>query len=262
MPSLASMLRAEFGPNFEDVSAMLPHRGEYTRRALSEIEFIALHHTEAPRLVTWASVAAYHVSKGWPGIAYHIGVRDVGGRCVVNLLNPPEVRSYHAHTVGNDHGLAVCVAGQFDTDKPTAAELDALQRIVAVVRRWATWRRLLVIGHGQVPGNDTSCPGRHLKEVIPTLNETVIDDAALRAEIWKVAKHNQVLSPNPASAIEIMMREQGYTPIGNETPVLIGGVWQGVAQLGYHPAGGGEVAFFGTDLTPTGEWAVSMVEEE
>ena len=92
------------------------------------------------------------------------------------------------------------------------------------------------------------------------MNETMIDDDALNAEIWRVAKHSQVLSPNPASAIEIMMSEQGYTPIGNETNVLIGGVWQGVAQLGYYPEGGGELAFFATNLTPSGEWGVHMVE--
>ena len=93
------------------------------------------------------------------------------------------------------------------------------------------------------------------------MNATVIDDKGLAAEIWKVAKNSQVLSPNPASAIEIMMREQGYAPIGNETPVLLNGVWQGVAQLGYYPQSGGEVAFYATDKTSNGEWGVHMVEK-
>ncbi len=265
MSFLADMLRAEFGPQFEDIHTSLSHHPveEYTRRAVTDIHFITLHHTDAPRATTWQAVAAYHVNhNGWGGIAYHIGLRDYAGKCMVSLLNLPETRSYHAHTEGNNHGLAVCVAGKFDMDiyEPTPAELDALRRVVAVVRRWATWApRLPVVGHCDVKGNDTTCPGKHLKEVIPTLNETMIDDKGLAAEIWRVAKHSQVLSPNPASAIEIMMREQGYTPIGNETPVLLNGVWQGVAQLGYYPTGG-ELAFFATNRTPSGEWGVHMVE--
>lgn len=261
------MLATEFGPDFEDIHTSLPHHPveEYTRRALADIQFVTLHHTDAPRATTWQAVAAYHVNhNGWPGVGYCCAIRDYDGRCMVSLLNTPETRSYHAHTVGNDHGLAVCVAGKFDGDlyEPTPAELDALQRTVAVIRRWATWASVLpVVAHGDVPGNDTTCPGQYLKEVIPTLNATVIDDKGLAAEIWKVAKNSQVLSPNPTSAIEIMMREQGYAPIGNETPVLLNGVWQGVAQLGYYPQSGGEVAFFGTNLTSNGEWGVHMVEK-
>lgn len=259
------MLAAEFGDDYENLVGSLPVNTTvepYQMRPLTDISMVVLHHTDAASAVTWKAVATYHTtSNKWNKIAYHIGIRDYAGRCVVSLLNLPETRSYHAHTEGNNRGLAVCVAGRKDTESGKIAEIDALQRAVAVIRRWATWQDWLpVVAHGDVPGNDTSCPGRYLNEVIPALNERMIDDDELSAEIWKVAKFNQVLSPNPASAIEIMMREQGYTPIGNETPVLLGGVWQGVAQLGYYPDGGGEVAFFATNLTPSGEWAVHMVE--
>lgn len=262
--TLSAMLAAEFKENFEDIHTSLPNHPveEYTRRAVGDISMVVLHHTDAPSATTWQAVAAYHVTHNdWPGIGYCLGLRDYAGRCMVSLLNTPETRSYHAHTVGNNHGLAVCVAGRKTTEPVTAAELDALTRAVSVIRRWATWQAWLpVVGHGDVPGNETTCPGRYLKEVIPALNERIVDDEALSTEIWRVAKHNQVLSPNPHSAIEIMMREQGYTPIGNETNVLLGGVWQGVAQLGYYPESGGEVAFYATNLTPSGEWAVHMVE--
>lgn len=255
--SLVALLKAEFGADFEDVSVALPkHKtAHYTQRPLTEIEFVVLHHTEAVRVVTWTSVASYHVNtRGWPAIAYHIGIRDVAGRCVVNLLNPPETRSYHSHTEGNDHGLAVCVAGRFQTDTPSAAEANTLQRVVAVLRRWATWRQSLpVLGHGDVPGNQTDCPGGHLRALLPALNQ----QADLDAVIWQTAKVNQVIRPNPTSAIETLMREQGYTPIGNEADVMVDGVWRGVAQLGYYP-GGGEVAFFATNLS--GDWQVRMVE--
>jgi hypothetical protein len=258
MPSLKELLSAEFGADFEDISGALPKHASlrYTQRPLSEVPFIVLHHTDAARAVTWASVAAYHVNDPdhqWPGIGYHIGVRDVGGRCVVNLLNPPELRSYHAHIEGNK-GIAVCVAGKFGVDIPSTAERNTLQRIVAVARRWATWRQSLpVLGHGQVPGNQTDCPGEHLKALLPALNK----QADLDTVIFQVAKANQVIRPNPSSAISILMRNQGYTQIGNEADVRVDDVWYGVTQLGYYP-GGGEVAFFATNTS--GEWTVRMVE--
>ena len=267
MSFLADMLRAEFGASFEDVHATLPTHPTktYTRRAVTDIKFIVLHHTEAPSATGWQAVAHYHVNgNDWPGIGYAIGLRDYGGRCMVSLLNEPETRSYHAHAVGNNSGIAVCVAGKFDDRAPTAPELDALTRTVAVLRRWATWHPWMVVnGHGDVPGNETECPGKYLKEVIPVLNApAIVNDADMRQRIWDAAKFAQSVSPNPGSAIEVLMREQGYTPIGQEVDVLdASGAWAGVTQLGYYPGGNANgVAFYATNKTPTGAWEAHMVE--
>lgn len=264
--TLSAMLAAEFGPAFEDVHATLPHHATktYSTRPLSDISMVVLHHTEAPRATTWDTVARYHVEhNGWPGIGYHVAIRDFEGVCMVSLVNTPQTRSYHAHTAGNNHGLAICVAGRFDYDVPTSAEIDALQRTVAVIRRWATWCEWVpVVRHGDVPGNDTACPGQHWRDIVPQLNEQAIDDKALAAAIWQAAKGEQKIAPNPGSAIELFMAEQGYQRIGNEVDVVFDGVWQGVTALGYYPGGNANgVAFFATNLTPTGEWAACMVEQ-
>ena len=94
------------------------------------------------------------------------------------------------------------------------------------------------------------------------MNATVIDDKGLAAEIWKVAKGAQKIAPNPGSAIEVFMAEQGYQRIGEEVPVLLDGVWQGVTSLGYYPGGNADgVAFYATNKTSNGEWGVHMVEK-
>jgi len=261
---MGDLLRAEFGADYEDLTRSLPRHATlvYHERPLTAIDRVVLHHTEASKATTWQSVAQYHVnSNGWPGIGYHIGVRSFAGKVKVSLLNDPRTRSYHAHTVGNNQGLAVCLAGSFVREEPTVEEVDVLRRITQVVWRWTTWPTspspLPVVGHRDVPGNQTSCPGDKLAAVLPWLNSPDTSNSL----IWAVAKTAQVISPNPASAIEIAMRHVGYTPIGNETDVRSGSTWLGVAQLGYRPADGHETAFFATNLTPDRQWTVRQVNK-
>ena len=256
--TLADALRAEFGERFEDLVDVLPKHASarYGQRSLDDVQYVVVHHTAARREVSWEAVARYHVgSEGWPGVAYHIGLRLDGGAVIVSLLNQPETRSYHAHAAGNSHGLAVVVAGDFRLSEPAAEEIDALWRVVRVVRSFLG-RDLPVCGHRDVPGNDTTCPGERLYDQVAKLARADTLDGL----IWQVAKAHQAIRPNPGSAIEQAMRAQGFAPIGNEADVHLGGVWQGMAQLGYDVATGAEAAFFATNLTEDGQWAVRRLE--
>ncbi len=215
-PTLGDLLRLEFGADFEDLSRSLPRHATltYQQRALPAIDRIVLHHTEADRSISWQAVARYHVqSQGWPGIGYHIGLRQAtrGGRVTISLLNEPHVRSYHAHSVGNNSGLAVCLAGKFDQAAPTPEDAAALRRVVAALRRWATWSELAVVGHKEVPGNQTSCPGAHLAALLPSLNAAPLS-TLLRAE----ADRRQVLQLNPNASLQQRMVADGYVPTSPE----------------------------------------------
>lgn len=246
-PPLGELLRAEFGADYEDLSRSLPRHATlvYHERALSAIDRIVLHHTEASKAATWQSVAQYHVnSNGWPGIGYHIGVRSFGGKVMVSLLNDPRTRSYHAHTVGNDHGLAVCVAGKFDTDRPSDAEQDALRRVVATVRRWRS--ALPVVAHGDVPGNSTECPGRYLRALLPALNTPYsLHDLVLHA-----ADAAQVIQFNPNAALQRRIFADGFVPNSPEFEVEHGGI-RYIVQRAEHLASGEVRAYY----VPLGDWA-------
>lgn len=262
--ALGGLLAAEFGDDYEDLTSALARHStlRYDTRPLTNIDRVVLHHTAVAKSTTWQAVAQYHVSSnGWPGIGYHIGVRQNAGRVKVSLLNQPETRSYHAGTVGNNQGLAVVLAGDFRSASPTVEEVDVLRRCVAVARQ--LWPAIPVVGHGEVPGNQTDCPGTGLSAAIPWLTTVTpgLPDEVARAA-WTVAKSGQLIAPNPDSAIDREMAQQGYAPIGNECDVLVGGVWQGVAQLGYAPGySANGVAFFATNKTANGQWQVFMVEQ-
>jgi hypothetical protein len=255
--TLAEALRAEFGEQFADLVDALPrHRSAtYPRRPLAGIRFIVVHHTAAQRAVTWPAVARYHVGQGWPGVGYHVGVRGDGAGVAVALLNHPETRSYHAHTLGNSHGLAVALAGDLRASDPTAEELDALRRVIGAVRR-ALGRALPVVAHCAVPGNDTDCPGPRLAAWLAEITGEDAPDGL----IWAAAKAGQAIRPNPESAIGQAMQAQGCAPLGNEAGVCLDGVWHGVAQLALDLASGAEAAFFASNLALDGQWAVRRVE--
>lgn len=232
--SLGALLALEFGDQYEDLTATLPVHASlrYQKRPLTDITQIVLHHTEVDRLVSWRTVAQYHVNQhGWPGIAYHVGIRQYGDSLKVSLLNDPSVRSFHAGSVGNSTGIAVCMAGRFDAGAPTDAEVSALHRVVAMLRRWATWSGLPVTAHGDVPGNQTACPGQHLRAVIPALN------GGFATELRAAAAAAQVIQFNPDAALQKRIFADGFVPNSPEFSFAHGAV-QYVAQRAEHLATG------------------------
>lgn len=246
--SLGSLLALEFGREYEDLTGTLPRHAtlSYDTRPVSDISRVVLHHTDANRSTTWQAVAQYHVTtNGWPGIGYHIGVRQYGERAVVSLLNTPTTRSYHAHTVGNDHGLAVCVAGKFNTNRPSVEELDALRRIMAVIERWRG-SPLPVVGHGDVPGNSTDCPGANLWEAIPALNGS----PTLAEHVLDAAERAQVIQFNPDAGLQKRIFADGFVPNSPEFEVSFGGV-RYVGQRAENLASGEVRAYY----VPLGDWA-------
>jgi hypothetical protein len=160
VPTLAERLRAAFGAQFHDLRATLPTHAtlKYQRRPLSAIQQIILHHTATAQTTTWQTVAAYHVNtRGWPGIAYHVGIHADGR---VSLLNDPETISYHAGTA-NGSGVSISVMGNYETDTVNAMLWQRILAVKAVLDAYMG-RTLPMIGHRDAAAAATVCPGRHL----------------------------------------------------------------------------------------------------
>jgi N-acetylmuramoyl-L-alanine amidase len=126
----------------------------YDIRALSNITALVIHHTVSPDDRTAASIAAYHVNtKGWPGIAYHylIGVNGT-----IEQTNYLDTISYHA-AGGNGYSVGIALKGDFTNVVPTDAQLDATAWLVGELRGELAIDT--VMGHKEVPGSATACPG-------------------------------------------------------------------------------------------------------
>lgn len=101
-------------------------------------EMIIVHHsggTDANPLAdtsnhTAEMMEAYHLSKGWEGLAYQYVIHKDGAV----WLGRPE--TYHgAHTVGyNNKSIGICMAGNFDATMPTNAQIASLKALMLDIR--------------------------------------------------------------------------------------------------------------------------------
>jgi len=129
----------------------------YSRRSISSIDTIVIHHVGVDGKCTPEAIARFHSrNRNWPGPAYQFYIRQDG---TIYWLNSLEVVS--AHTLGhNEHTLGICFEGSFIEGRlPTEQQYDSGQRLVAVINK-SVGGRLPLKGHKQVPGHETNqCPG-------------------------------------------------------------------------------------------------------
>ncbi len=168
-------LTHEFGPAFTDARALLPDVAarvdgqRFGPRPLGGLDTIAIHHTDGPKDQTWPAVRAFHVgTRGWSGIAYHVGIR----RGAVSYIG--DVNLQRA-CVGNLNHRVIClvVTGGYTREALDAVDAIAVRRTVAAIQRWAVeplGHTLRVKGHGELLGQATACPGPPLLALAREMN--------------------------------------------------------------------------------------------
>jgi len=223
MPDIGAMLAAEFGALYSDMRGSLPRNpggpaGDFSRRALGQIEMLAVHHTAADRAQSWQAIAQAHVTgRGWAGIGYHIGIR-LGQ--VAYLGDASLSRACCADQ--NHRVLCVCLTGNYETGQVDKADEEALRRVVGVVQRWSQavlGRPLKVLGHREVPGQATACPGRHLLPLVHQLaagGTAAPTPAPNTAALLSEADRLQTVRLNPASALQRAIARDGFVPTSDE----------------------------------------------
>ena len=129
-------------------------------RDLSDITTIAIHHTVSPPDRSIASIASYHVSKGWPGIGYHFVISDTGEIYQTNDLTTKSyhVGSYAAPGDENLFSIGIALQGDFTDNPPPPAQLNATKYLVQRLKSMLS-TVTAVKGHREMPGAATQCPG-------------------------------------------------------------------------------------------------------
>jgi hypothetical protein len=134
--------------------------------------YIVLHHS-AGRRGSAAAIDRDHRSRGWPnGLGYHFVIGNGTGSGNGEIEPGPRWRRQldgaHCRAGGmNQRGIGICFVGDFEEDRPTAAQIGSA---VALVRHLAARFAVppeRIIGHREAPGAATLCPGTHCP--LPTL---------------------------------------------------------------------------------------------
>ncbi|HEY0008909.1 MAG TPA: peptidoglycan recognition family protein [Tepidisphaeraceae bacterium] len=142
-------------------------------------KWIVVHHSAGASGGAAAFDKFHREVRGWDQLGYHFvigngsdtadGLVEVGGRW------PIQKHGAHAKTPDNqynDHGIGICLVGNFNSTRPTAKQMQSLTKLVAFLADTYKIKQSNIIGHKNT-GKDTDCPGANF------------DIAQLRANIAK-----------------------------------------------------------------------------
>ncbi len=107
-----------------------------------------------------------HRGKGWDELGYHFvignGSDTADGAIEVGSRWPKQKYGAHCKTPDNqynDFGIGICLVGNFDESRPTAAQMKSLAKLTAYLMKTYRIPASRVIGHGDA--KPTDCPGNN-----------------------------------------------------------------------------------------------------
>ncbi len=145
----------------------------------SKWNIIVVHHSAAPT-ATPQSMHNYHKNhrKWCNGLGYHFvignGNKYPDGKLYVGPRWLKQQTGAHCKSCAgrflgawrknnhyNEHGIGICLIGDFEKGYPTEKQLQTLQDLICVLVEEAGIQPDQIFGHGEVT-HKTACPGRHM----------------------------------------------------------------------------------------------------
>lgn len=142
-------------------------------------KWIVIHHSDTKTGSAGSFDRHHREVNGWEGLGYHFvignGTGSGDGEVEVGFRWRQQKTGAHAGVRKyNEDGIGICLVGDFETGRPTNAQLHALARLAGHLMKQHGIPASHIIGHQDV-GRGTKCPGRHL-------NLAVVRAMALRAK--------------------------------------------------------------------------------
>jgi len=128
---------------------------------------IVVHHS-ASATGSAASFDKAHKDRGWDGLGYHFvignGSGSGDGEIEVGYRWPRQMQGAHAGNAEyNQAGIGICLVGDFQNNgHASAKQMACLRRLVRFLQAKTGVPTSEVIGHGNVPGKSTECPGKYM----------------------------------------------------------------------------------------------------
>ena len=164
------------------------------RRGLWKV--IVVHHS-ANSVDTPESMDNYHRNvKHWSrGLGYHFvignGVKTSDGQIYVGPRWKSQCEGAHCKSDSgkyfgvwrprnyfNEHGIGICLIGNFEKSSPTRKQIASLQRLISFLCAQTGISPYTVYGHGEVT-HRTACPGKNLQRELAQVRAAVARSSAL-----------------------------------------------------------------------------------
>jgi len=132
--------------------------------------WIVIHHSATPTGCA-ATFDKMHRDKGWDELGYDFvignGSQSGDGQVEVGPRWPIQKHGAHTKTPDNrynEHGIGICLVGNFEETDPTPAQMRSLAKLVGYLERTYSIPPNCVIGHRDA--KPTECPGRNLNIMV------------------------------------------------------------------------------------------------
>jgi len=141
-----------------------PRRHVITVYPSTKWKYIIVHHSATERGSAEMFNEA-HQKRGWHEVGYHFVIdNSTAGKSDGQIETGPRwiKQTDGAHCKAssmNEKGIGICLVGNFSKTQPTAAQMDSLVHLVNVLRKYYNIPKSRILGHGQVTGARTECPG-------------------------------------------------------------------------------------------------------
>jgi hypothetical protein len=158
-------LQASFGPgNSVDVQRPARVRGRLDTPLRRDWNYIVVHHSHTDA-GSEAIFDRYHrEERGWRGVGYDFvignGDGSADGMIEVTFRWEKQIQGAHAGVQKyNDHGIGICLVGDFQSHRPTGRQMQSLVALVGYLQEKCHIPSQNVLGHRHV--KNTKCPGRN-----------------------------------------------------------------------------------------------------
>lgn len=160
-------------PNYSEMDRMLPPK-YITIHHDGMTPFWGLTDLESRARLQW--ICNGHRGKGWSDIGYHYIVDRSG----VVWQGRDVLRWQGAHVKNrNENNIGVMCMGNFVEQKPSEAQIEALNRTVAQLRGHYGIPAASVYTHREWPGAQTACPGDNLQLKVRLLRKSGFKSSAV-----------------------------------------------------------------------------------
>jgi len=132
-------------------------------------KYIVVHHSADERS-TPEGMAAWHRQRGWDELGYHFvignGVNTRDGAITPGTRWPKQKHGAHTRISStddnrwNEHGIGICLIGNFEKRGPTPKQIESLTELLAFLTKHCRLSESSIYTHGGVDPH-TKCPGRN-----------------------------------------------------------------------------------------------------